>query len=650
MGRHDLAKLEWKMEGWRPFWWKLARPTGTLPEIGPVEASVPGSVQESLRRAGLLPDWNAGVNSRACEWVEHYHWIFETTVPAGWIGAGESARLLAEGLDYSGWVLVDGGEIGRFEGALIPQCFDLGGLLSDGREHTVTLIFEEPPREQGQIGYTSRSVFFKPRYTYSWDWTPRIVPVGVWDALTVETGPACQLRLGRIQSVLADDLRTGSVRVNVECMARMRMKLSILDAGEVLAEGEVPCEIGMNSLWLDELTVEPWWPNGEGAQKLYAVRLEAAGDAGTPLWVEERLIGFKRVEWKACEGAPEGAEPWICVVNGRPIFLQGVNWVPPRTCYHDSTVEEYERLVSLYRDMGCNLFRVWGGGILEKEVFYRLCDMQGILVWQEFPLSSSGVENYPPVAPETVALLSRIARTYIDRRAHHASLLLWCGGNELTERTPEAAPVSCAHPCMAALKALVEAEDPEHRFIPTSPSGPQFYAHPQNYGKGIHHDIHGPWGMGSVNGGGFKDMEAWRTYWEGDDSLFRSEVGMPGASSWELVERFSDGKKVYPPEGDYWLHTAAWWTQWDRFKRHLRHLEGEAGLRAYIEITQQQQAEAYAIAAEACKKRFPRCGGFIVWMGHDCFPCPANNSVIDFLRVPKPAYFALQAVFKTGQE
>jgi len=50
-------------------------------------------------------------------------------------------------------------------------------------------------------------------------------------------------------------------------------------------------------------------------------------------------------------------------------------------------------------------------------------------------------------------------------------------------------------------------------------------------------------------------------------------------------------------------------------------------------------------AAQACKNRFPACGGFMVWMGHDCFPCPINTSVIDFYGNYKPAALALKEVF-----
>jgi len=144
---------------------------------------------------------------------------------------------------------------------------------------------------------------------------------------------------------------------------------------------------------------------------------------------------------------------------------------------------------------------------------------------------------------------------------------------------------------------------------------------------------------------GFAGLEAWRAYWEGDDALFRSEVGMPGAMDADLILKYADGMACWPPEGEYWGHTAAWWTQWDRLQAQFEHMGPEAGLRAYVQQTQAYQAAAYAVAAACCKQRFPKCGGFLIWMGHDCFPCPANNSVIDFERRPKPAYFALQQVF-----
>ncbi len=89
-------------------------------------------------------------------------------------------------------------------------------------------------------------------------------------------------------------------------------------------------------------------------------------------------------------------------------------------------------------------------------------------------------------------------------------------------------------------------------------------------------------------------------------------------------------------ENAYWRHTSAWWLQWDRFERSLDGCEPAEGMARYIELSQAFQAEALGIAATISRSRFPRCGGFLVWMGHDTFPCPSNTSVIDFEGNPKP--------------
>ena len=223
---------------------------------------------------------------------------------------------------------------------------------------------------------------------------------------------------------------------------------------------------------------------------------------------------------------------------------------------------------------------------------------------------------------------------------------MWGGGNELTwggHTTKEGIkPLDYSHPCIAAMRDVVLREDPQTRFVATSPAGPRFSVDPAapEFGQGLHHDVHGPWGLGS-----FKDLDAWRAHWAAQDALLHSEVGMPGAASLEHIRRYAGEALSWPPQGPYWMHVAAWWTQWDRYASTLEDLPPDDGLAKYVELTQTVQAEAYAVAAQSAKGRFPQCGGFIIWMGHDCFPCPANNSVIDFDRQPKPAYFALKDVF-----
>ncbi len=656
MAVFDLTNLDWTVEAWRPYSWRLGRSMETnvqfAADVGPFPADAPGTVQQTLIREGVIPDWYEGVHSRDAEWAENRHWIFEAWIPEDAVPKGEPVQLRALGLDYGGWIQIDRKDVAEFSGALIPHEIDLTEHLSDGKSHLLGIVFDEPPAEQGQIGYSNRSKFFKPRYSYSWDWVPRMVPIGITDRLFLVSGVTIGFQVEHVQSDLDEDNKTGRVVAKVAATsAAAEITATVSDGGKAIKETTMPADEGTVTLVLGGLTVEPWWPNGMGPTKTYTLELAAKDASGSVIWSESRPVGFKRIEWQPCEGAPEEAEPWICVVNGKPVFLQGANWVPPCASYPDSKEQDYCDLLTLYRDMGCNLLRVWGGGILETESFYRLCDEFGILVWQEFPLSSSGINNAPPRDLAAISKLVDISASYIQRRCHHVSLLMWCGGNELMERRttngPEV-PVDYDHPCIAAMKAVVARNDPSRRFVPSSPSGPAFYAHPDNYGKGVHHDTHGPWGLGPANGG-FKTLDDWRQYWEGDDSLLRSEVGMPAAATREQFDRYHGGMPVWPVTNEYWRHSSSWWLQWDRYGEQLKDLDDEAALNEYIRLTQEVQAEAYAIAASTSKNRFPKCGGFFIWMGHDCFPCAANNSVIDFMRNPKPAYYALKKVY-TGKE
>ncbi|HTL28607.1 MAG TPA: glycoside hydrolase family 2 TIM barrel-domain containing protein, partial [Tepidisphaeraceae bacterium] len=428
--------------------------------------------------------------------------------------------------------------------------------------------------------------------------------------------------------------RTGRLHFVVESASKVDLCITIHEQSAILRMKE-----GRNHGALFVPNVSPWFQNCAGEQRLYDIKLELAGET-----IYSGQVGFKRVRWLPCEGAPCGAIPWICEINGKRIFLQGVNWTPVRSDFHAVTRADYQRLIDLYKDMGANCLRVWGGAYLEREMFYEMCDRAGLLVWQEFPLSSSGVDSAAPTDPDVIDELCKIAQSYIRRRGHHACKLMWCGGNELCGEpghNRDTTPNDLAHPALAAMNEVVQREDPGVRFVATSPSGPKFCGDRETFGKGVHHDVHGPWNVK-------EPIEEYRDYWANDDALFRSEVGCPGSESLDLLHKFRGTCEVWPPkrENRYWAHSSLWWIQWDRFKDELKDLAPLDALTKYVELSQALQAEALTIAAKSAKDRFPKCGGFLVWMGHDSFPCPANTAIIDFLQQPKPAYHALAKVFR----
>ncbi len=650
MERHDLSQLDWQLTGWHPYFWvgPLTDETDlTLyPDIATVPAQVPGSVQGALRQAGLLPDWNLGVRSRECEWVENRHWSFETALPAEWC-AGEGRKVLrCEGLDYQGVVLVNGRRVGEFCGVYTPYEFDLTDALVEG-DNRLVIVFTDNPRSLGQAHYTSQIREEKERFSYFWDWCPRLVQVGIWEAVSLEVQEGDAITGLRLWTDYDAESGRARVTVQAQCAVAQARGLEIIVKGEdaevahvvVPVTQEVTAEVDIPGV------VEPWWPNGLGEQPLYLVRCRLLGEERAILDEAAEIVGFRQIEWKPCQDAPEGAAPWICCVNGRDLFLQGANWVPIRENFADVTETDYRQRLELYRDLGCNILRIWGGAVLEREVFYRLCDELGIMVWQEFPLSSSGLDNCPPQDPEVVARWTGIAESYVERRQHHPSLLLWCGGNELTG-SPESGklgmglPLDATHPLLAALGEVVGRMDPTRRFLPTSSTGPRFLADASEFGQGLHHDVHGPWKWSG-------DLAGWREYWDGDDALFRSETGMPGAEGADLIRQYAEGMELPADRSNpFWLHTNGWWIQWEDY---LREGGDPESLEAFVDWSQQRQAEALAYAAAACKRRFPRCGGFIMWMGHDCYPCPANTSIIDYLGRPKPAAEAVGKVFRGEQ-
>lgn len=643
----NLFDRPWTLQSWRPHTWFLQNSAETdapfCPEHGPYEAVLPGSVQTTLLRHKVIPDWNVGLNSLACEWVEHRHWEFVTEIKAGEIPVGESVSLLADGLDYSGWIRVDDETVGTFCGALKRHAIDLGDRLADGRKHRLRIIFDLPPEEQGQIGFTSRSKYLKPRYSFSWDWSVRFVPTGIWDSLSLVIGTP-DVTLTNVYSRLSPDLKTGTITLRLKNHSSTAIPLLVVlnKEGREPVEYETELEPGDQEKDFHLQNPELWWPNGCGNPDLYEMEIFYGVQDQSSL-IFKGAIGFKFVRWLPCEDALADARPLLCEVNGRTIFIQGVNWTPVSLDYPDFDAERYDRLIDLYHEMGANVLRVWGGGYLEREYFYQKCDELGILVWQEFPLSSSGCENYPPVEKEFITPLCEVARDYVRRRSHHASLFLWCGGNELQtmkDQEGKTFPLTEVHPALKALEEVVAAESPGVSYLPTSPSGPVFFAMEENFGQGLHHHVHGPWDR-------FSSEEEWHNYWMKDDALFRSETGVAGASDSGLIRQYAGGIPVVPVSLDnpYWKHTSAWWVQpW--LMDDMKGSSNGDGLDAYVERSQKRQADFLAFAVDQCKKRFPRCAGFLIWMGHDCMPVGSNTSIINYDGTPKPAFYTIKEIFQ----
>jgi beta-mannosidase len=552
---------------------------------GWLPARVPGSVVDDLVRAGEAPSPYHERDSRLAEWAAERHWVYRRKITVG----GEQT-LRFDGVDYACTVLVDGHELARHESMFEP--FDVQvSEFADGAEHLLAVVVHPAPESEPQVGRTSRVRVHKPRMNYGWDFCPRLVHQGIWRSVAlVDSAPE------RFPQVRLDD-GVGIVEVD----------------GEVVLRVEEP---------------RLWWPNGLGEQHLYPV--EVAGRA--------LQVGFRTVELVATE---PGALPYAFVVNGRPMYVKGWNWCPLDPNYGVPRSEKLERLLSLAARANVNVLRVWGGGLIETTEFYETCDRLGLLVWQEFVQSSSGMESVPAQDAEFVAFMEDEARAIVPRKRRHPSLALWCGGNELAthEEGRDDLPLDDSHPVLGALRDVVRELDADRAWLPTSPSGPRFLnrldlieADPEGQ-----HDVHGPWEH--------QGLRAHYALYDGGTAILHSEFGVEGMTNRRALEQLIDEEHRWPCDrsNPVYEHLGAWWNNAPLVQECFggRIDDVETMRRA----SQWLQYDGLRYAVEANMRR-ARSVGVLPWQFNESYPNAWCTAAVDWHGEPKPAYWGVARAYR----
>jgi beta-mannosidase len=416
-------------------------------------------------------------------------------------------------------------------------------------EHLLAVAVNPAPPSEAQVGKTSRVRVHKSRMGYGWDFCPRLVHQGIWRPV------------GEPRSVphVSFDGRIGRVELD----------------GEVLLEVDEP---------------ELWWPNGSGEQRLYRA---GAFD-----------VGFRTIELR---------DDYTLVVNGVETTIRGWNWVPLDVNYGVPRPEKLERLLRLAHRAGVNLLRVWGGGVIESDDFYRWCDLLGLLVWQEFSQSSSGLESIPSDDPEFAATLAADAREIVPSRAWHPSLAIWCGGNELD--------ADDSTPAIAALRGVVGELDPGRAWLPTSPVGEL--------------DVHGPW-----EHQGLRDHYA---HYDSRTSRLHSEFGVEGMTNRAALEALIAENHRWPADrtNAVYEHLGAWWNNAPLVEECFGgQIEDVETLRR---ASQWLQYDGLRYAVEATLRRG---AGVIPWQFNESFPNAWCTCAVDWHGDPKPAYHGVARAYR----
>ena len=619
------------------------------------DVSVPGEVHQQLQKLGLIDDPNVGLNVLKARWVEESFWIYSRTFKAAPLVNGERSWLVFEGLDLAAVIFLNGKEVGRHANYYYPCRIDVTDHLKPG-VNTLDVsvesgVFHAMNRSSdglaGNIGghLTKRHWLRKPQCSHGWDWSPRLLNVGIHGSVWIETARA--VRFDSMTAFTETDANRESgravVRVYAEGLGTKPVEgvliISATETGQLQRIG-VTINPGMNRFDATIVFDKPnlWWPVGHGDQPLYTITAELRVDA-KKIGAAHRRVGFRLVRVNQ-DVHPDHGTFFIIEVNGKPVFCKGGNLVPADMVVAAVDRSRYQVLIDRALESNFNFLRVWGGGIYEHDDFYELCDEKGIMVWQEFIFACA---KYPANNEQFLADVKKEATFQIRRLASHASLLIWCGNNEMEVGAWDwGYDKGVAHPDYALfhleLPRLLQTEDPSRYYQPSSPMSPG--------GKPPNQDDTGdqhPWSIG------FTDTD-FRKYRDmicrfpneggclGPTSLPTVKACLPdgmdhfGSLAWEIHDNsINTIFGVYP--------TDAMMTLWTG-----RSMD-ELTLDEYVYWGGVVQGAALSEYIRNFRRRMFDSAAAIFWMFNDCWPAVRSWTTVDYYMRRTPSFWPVKRAF-----
>ncbi len=430
--------------------WSVS-PVGDLSQVPaaacrPISAQVPGCIHLDLIRAGIIKHPREGFAELDQFWVGKSDWRYECRFEADpLLFEQERLDLVCDGLDTIATLELNGIQIGSAANMFHPHRFDARAALKRGT-NTLAITFTSPLRhireEEARLGARPVNgdwdpyIFIrKAAVNFGWDFAPKVPTCGIWKPIRFEAWSG--VRIAGVRPIIRRT-RGNTWRVSVESDLEWSDNKSPILPGLILgvslenhgldAWGAAVLDLKVAKMIISFDVENPriWWPNGHGEQPLYymklALHMDGAPHGTADGWVGD--IGFREVRLHT--EPDEHGSKFELHVNGKPIFCKGANWVPDALFPAEVTPERYRERVKQAADANMNMLRVWGGGYYEDEEFYRACDERGILVWQDFMFACAMYPEEPPYP----ALVEAEARHQITRLSSHASVALWCGGNE----------------------------------------------------------------------------------------------------------------------------------------------------------------------------------------------------------------------------
>ena len=620
---------------------------------GTVKANVPGDITNDLFRAGKIPDPLFGVNFKKIRWVLESPWEYRVKFLAeGKYLSFPHGGLRFCGIDTFSEVFLNGEKIGETDSMFVPFSFDVKEKLREGenelsvRMKSPYAVYDSRPNEKYlSIFHPNRIFFRKPACHFMWDWAPDFPGYGIYRPV--------ELLFSDDDNILETEITT-DLSGNAGFITKLDDKFKFRPEGYTLKlsvtnkpDGDFSdaCDVILKcegQYVLQNVTLKnmkPWYPNGYGEQPLYSYRLtlyrgkEVADEISGKFAFREIRITERPLDEKSLS--------FIVNVNGTDIFCKGSNWVPASNMTGTIGNETYGHLLSAAQEGNYNLLRVWGGGFYENEIFYRLCDEKGIMVWQDFMFACSDI---PDDLPEFRKTVYREAEYQLKRLRNHPSVVIWCGGNERRKFLDCKGPQYGEYIWEVMLRGLHDKLTGMSVYVPNSPHSRTDIDMDATSGD-LHTSCYDPALIDDR-------ISDYREYLAANVSPFTTECAILGPCRIRSLEKFI-------PEDKLWEVNEVWHEHFmlnpyaavpeetfiTKEQRLSRELFGE------IDTLEKFVKKAMAVHLEIMRSEIEyarasdRCYGILNWMFNDIWGC-GTWSVIDFYGEKKPVFYIQKAAFR----
>ncbi len=625
------------------------------------KATVPGVVHTDLLANNLIEDPFWETNELKLQWIEAENWNYKTIINLTKEQLNqENIELEFEGLDTYATVFLNGEKIIEATNMFRNWKADIKKNAKVG-ENQLEVKFVSPlnfnrekvnsypyklPSGNETVDLKVSPFTRKAAYQFGWDFGPRFVTSGIWKNVKINTWNTARITDVFVQTdSILNNKAYLSVNITIEGGKANEGKL-IVGFKEKSGSGktkDIPLNIekGIKTIQQKFKIENPnlWWPNGMGNPNLYELTVELENEKQL-LDSKKQPFGIRTIE--LIQEKDTIGTSFYFKINGKPLFIKGANYIPQDVFLPRVTDRDYKKILEKVVKANMNMLRVWGGGTYEKDIFYELCDKNGILIWQDFMFAGS---LYPNNA-EFLNNVTQEVKENVIRLRKHPSIALWCGNNEIevawenwgwkkqygyTKNDSIKIWNSYKKLFHEIIPNTLKELDNKSNYVTTSPLSN--WGTSENFNHGSMHY----WGV-------WHGKEPFKSF-KNNVGRFMVEYGFQSFPSMKTIKTFAadssfslqsetmkNRQKSYIGNGLITKHVNTW-------------LDSSTSFEDLVVKSQKIQTIALQTAIQSHRQQSPHCMGTLFWQLNDCWPGP-SWSVLDYYGHEKEAFNTVKENFR----